>query len=138
MAALEAGRTVDQVHAKTKIDRWFLAKLANIASLKQAVREQGPLDKLTVGQVRSLKQAGFSDRQLARYLRSSEAVSFGSMMFLVACTTLSWLSDDEYTSSQRRGTQIQTQIQPEIRKQKTNTSDAVIPPQDQVILTKKN
>jgi hypothetical protein len=33
-AALERGYTVDTVHALTKIDRWFLHKLKNIALMK--------------------------------------------------------------------------------------------------------
>ena len=78
MAALESGRSVDAVHEKTRIDRWFLAKLANIVALKSAVRERGmrerPLESLSAPELRALKGAGFSDRQLARYLGSTEAV----------------------------------------------------------------
>jgi hypothetical protein len=35
--ALERGYSVDAVHALTKIDRWFLSKLKNIALMKAAV-----------------------------------------------------------------------------------------------------
>lgn len=34
-AALEEGRTVDDVHNLTRIDRFFLSKLRNIAMMKK-------------------------------------------------------------------------------------------------------
>ena len=71
-AALEDGWTVDQVHAATKIDKWFLSKLKNIAEMRKACMESGSPENLfgTNGHERmtSLKMAGFSDRQIARYL----------------------------------------------------------------------
>mmetsp|Transcript_10446 Transcript_10446/g.14786 ORF Transcript_10446/g.14786 Transcript_10446/m.14786 type:complete len:1543 (+) Transcript_10446:33-4661(+) len=70
--ALEQGWTIDQVHELTRIDKWFLSKLENIASMRKACLEAGSIDKLLETNARArmlaLKQAGFSDRQLARYL----------------------------------------------------------------------
>ena len=70
-AALERGWTVDQVHDLTKIDKWFLAKLKNIAVMRAAVKLGGSLDALLRDngrdRMRNLKMAGFSDRQIARY-----------------------------------------------------------------------
>jgi hypothetical protein len=73
--ALEQGWPLDRVHALTRIDRWFLAKLKNIATLRahcQALSRQGggsggllALDKAALLQ---LKQHGFADVQIARYL----------------------------------------------------------------------
>ena len=71
-AAFEQGWTVDQVHETTKIDRWFLNKLANIATMRKAVKSCNSLEELTAtngrDRLQSLKMAGFSDRQIARYL----------------------------------------------------------------------
>ena len=69
--AFEKGWTVDQVHDLTKIDRWFLNKLNNIALMRKAVKNGGSIEKLIAENPRdrlmSLKRAGFSDRQLAGY-----------------------------------------------------------------------
>lgn len=70
--ALEKGWTVDAVHAATKIDKWFLTKLENIAQMRRAVKKCANLQELTktngVERMRSLKIAGFSDKQIAHYL----------------------------------------------------------------------
>jgi len=66
--AFEKGWTVDRVHDLTKIDRWFLNKLNNIAMMRKAVIAGGSLDALTNTngreRLRMLKMAGFSDRQV--------------------------------------------------------------------------
>lgn len=66
--ALEEGWGVDKVHDLTKIDKWFLSKLQNIASMRNACVNCGNIDKLFaengVDRMRSLKIAGFSDRQV--------------------------------------------------------------------------
>lgn len=70
--ALEKGWSVDRVHDMTKIDRWFLHKLLNIAQLRQAVKAANSLENLVrnngYARMRKLKMAGFSDSQLARYV----------------------------------------------------------------------
>jgi carbamoyl-phosphate synthase small subunit len=70
--ALENGWSVDKVHDLTKIDRWFLSKLNNIATMRKAAMAAGSLDNLTSNngreRMRQLKMAGFSDRQIARYV----------------------------------------------------------------------
>lgn len=69
--ALEEGWTVDKVHELTKIDRWFLTKLHNIATMRKSVLAGGSLEALTATngreRFRQLKIAGFSDLQIARY-----------------------------------------------------------------------
>jgi len=71
-AALEDGWTVDEVHDATKIDKWFLSKLMNIAQLRNTCKmSKGINDLLStngVERMQTLKQAGFSDRQIARYV----------------------------------------------------------------------
>lgn len=66
--ALERGWSVDKVFELTKIDRWFLSKLMNIATMRQACKLAGSVSTLTeknaYGRLRALKMAGFSDRQV--------------------------------------------------------------------------
>lgn len=68
--AFEKGWTVDRVHDLTKIDKWFLNKLNNIAIMRAAVKAGGSLDALICTnakvRVRALKVAGFSDSQVRR------------------------------------------------------------------------
>ena len=70
--ALEQGWTVGRVHELTRIDRWFLSKLKNIAMMRGGLKKTKNLEELVKdngrGRLRTLKQAGFSDRQIARYL----------------------------------------------------------------------
>jgi carbamoyl-phosphate synthase/aspartate carbamoyltransferase len=69
--ALERGVSIDEVHSLTRIDRWFLSKLARIAAMKaDACRAR--LDQLGRGHMLALKAAGFSDRQLASYTGANE------------------------------------------------------------------
>ncbi|KAG5187780.1 multifunctional pyrimidine synthesis protein [Tribonema minus] len=72
MAAMEDGRTVDDVHNLSRIDRWFLAKLRNIALMRKAVKALPSPQSLNANSLRTLKCAGFSDLQLARYMSSKE------------------------------------------------------------------
>lgn len=67
--AFEIGWSVDKIHSITKIDKWFLSKLSNIATMRKAVKQGGSLDDLTSTngwhRLRELKIAGFSDRQVS-------------------------------------------------------------------------
>jgi carbamoyl-phosphate synthase large subunit len=70
--AFENGFTLDEVHALTHIDPWFLAQIEDI------VRVEMKLDDMTLNEVnaptlRELKRKGFSDRRLAKLLRTTEA-----------------------------------------------------------------
>jgi carbamoylphosphate synthase large subunit/anthranilate/para-aminobenzoate synthase component II len=71
-SALEQGWTVDAVYESTKIDKWFLSKLKNIAEMRQVTKDCGNLDDLVrengMDRMKSLKMAGFSDRQIASYV----------------------------------------------------------------------
>lgn len=66
--ALEEGWGVDKVHEHTKIDKWFLSKLENIARMRNACKACGDINKLFAengtDRMRSLKIAGFSDAQV--------------------------------------------------------------------------
>ncbi len=71
-AALEDGWTVDQVHDVTKIDKWFLSKLMNIANMKKECVRIGNIHRLFsengTERMKNLKMAGFSDLQIAAYV----------------------------------------------------------------------
>ena len=71
--ALEKGYTVDEINRLSRIDKWFLSRLKIISALK-ADAMRATLDQLNVNELRTLKCAGFSDRQIARYVGSSELV----------------------------------------------------------------
>ncbi|KAL4172766.1 hypothetical protein KRP22_007928 [Phytophthora ramorum] len=73
IAALDAGYTIDRVHQLTKIDKWFLSKLARISSLRQSV-PKFTLDTLSERFIRTLKVNGFSDRQIAAKLPNATAM----------------------------------------------------------------
>jgi carbamoyl-phosphate synthase large subunit len=70
--ALKAGMTVAELHSLTAIDLWFLDQLLQIVELESLLREVGSLAVIDTGLLRQAKQYGFSDRQLAVMLGSSE------------------------------------------------------------------
>ncbi len=68
--ALELGWSVDDVHALTKIDPWFLRQLADLLKLEQRIQAES-LDSLTADLLREAKRAGYSDVQLTHLLADS-------------------------------------------------------------------
>lgn len=66
--AFEAGYTVEQIHELTRIDKWFLQKLQHIMDLALAIKTVKRPEQLTKELLLELKQAGFSDYQIARIL----------------------------------------------------------------------
>jgi carbamoyl-phosphate synthase large subunit len=68
MQALQAGATVDQVHAATGIDPWFVDQLLLVAEVAEHVRTA---PELTADVLRFAKRHGLSDAQIAglRHLR---------------------------------------------------------------------
>ncbi|KAI1286513.1 dihydroorotate dehydrogenase, partial [Mortierella claussenii] len=69
--ALQQGYSVDRIWELTKIDKWFLNKLQNIIRLEKTLGNYGATD-LPVNLMRSAKQLGFSDRQIAIAISSNE------------------------------------------------------------------
>ena len=61
--ALRRGWGVERVHELTKIDRWFLSRIADIVSAEQVIRERG-LAGLDADTMMAAKQLGFSDAQI--------------------------------------------------------------------------
>jgi carbamoyl-phosphate synthase large subunit len=70
--AFEVGYTVERVHELTKIDNWFLTKLERITRMARALELVDSLEALPVYSLRRLKHAGFSDKQIAHRLGTSE------------------------------------------------------------------
>ena len=70
--AFAQGFTLDEVHALTSIDPWFLAQIKEIVDIELAL-EQRTLSDLDDRTVRELKRRGFSDRRLAFLLDTTEA-----------------------------------------------------------------
>src|ERR1700734_1322632 len=61
--AMRLGMSVEEIHDVSKIDPWFLDRIADIVGLEGMVRAHGlPPDS---GNFRALKAAGFSDARLA-------------------------------------------------------------------------
>ncbi len=59
---------LEGLHTQTGIDRWFLSKLRNIVIMEQRLAAHEPTPRL----LRSAKQMGFSDAQIARLRSSAE------------------------------------------------------------------
>jgi carbamoyl-phosphate synthase large subunit len=68
--ALRFGTSVDEIHEVTRIDPWFLERVAEIVALEDKVRRLGlPAD---AENLRLLKAAGFSDARLAALSGAAE------------------------------------------------------------------
>jgi carbamoyl-phosphate synthase large subunit len=70
--AFAMGLSVEEVFALTKIDRWFLVQIEQIVKIELEL-ETTTLDKIDAVTLRALKQKGFSDRRLARQLKTTDA-----------------------------------------------------------------
>ncbi|HLV27591.1 MAG TPA: carbamoyl-phosphate synthase large subunit, partial [Burkholderiaceae bacterium] len=70
--AFAQGFTLEEVHALTKIDPWFLAQIKQIVDIELAL-EQKTLSDVDYDTMWELKRRGFSDRRLAYLLDTAEA-----------------------------------------------------------------
>ncbi len=68
--ALRLGLSVDDIHASTKIDKWFLERMERIIAAENNVRDNGL--PTTAQDWMALKKLGFSDMQLANVTNTSE------------------------------------------------------------------
>ena len=69
--AFAMGLSVDEVFALTKIDRWFLVQIEQIVKIELEL-ETTTLEQIDAVTLRALKQKGFSDRRLARQLKTTD------------------------------------------------------------------
>ena len=76
--AFAAGWSIDRVYDLTKIDKWFLIQIEEIIklelSLDKFTEQHGAaaLEKLDEPTLRGLKKKGFSDRRLAKLLKTTD------------------------------------------------------------------
>ena len=68
--ALRSGMTINEVHAITKWDKWFLERMANIIAHEKAVQEDG-VPQNEAG-LRQLKSLGFSDKRISQLAKCDE------------------------------------------------------------------
>jgi carbamoyl-phosphate synthase large subunit len=66
------GLSIDQIHALTHIDPWFLHNLRELVLLEGRLRAAGDLDEVDDALFLEAKRNGFSDRQLAHLWNSEE------------------------------------------------------------------
>ncbi|ODV67475.1 carbamoyl-phosphate synthase [Hyphopichia burtonii NRRL Y-1933] len=71
-ALLHENYTVDQVHDLTKIDKWFLYKIMNIVNMYKELESVGDLSKINSDLMMRAKKLGFSDKQIALSVQSTE------------------------------------------------------------------
>ena len=70
--AFRCNVALDKIHGFTKIDPWFLAQIQDLVQQEQAIAEQN-LELLDLNALRKLKRSGFSDRRLAKLLKTDQA-----------------------------------------------------------------
>jgi carbamoyl-phosphate synthase large subunit len=76
--AFGMGLSVDEVYDLTKIDKWFLVQIEEIVKIEldldKLVEEKGAgaLAALDAATLRALKRKGFSDRRLAKLLKTTD------------------------------------------------------------------
>jgi len=73
-AAFRRGWSVDRVFALTRIDPWFLMHIQELAAYEDEIKSAGTLEDLAADPAlfRQAKEFGYSDRQIAWLLGSSE------------------------------------------------------------------
>ncbi|MES2190727.1 MAG: carbamoyl-phosphate synthase large subunit [Pseudomonadota bacterium] len=69
--AFAMGMSVDEVFALTKIDPWFLVQIEQIVKIELEL-ETTTIDRIDEVTLRALKQKGFSDRRLAKQLKTTD------------------------------------------------------------------
>lgn len=79
-AALDQGYSVSKLYQLTNIDPWFLYKLDNIHQFKEGKlktvdsvpSDPSKIDKNVIQLILGAKKLGFSDKQIAKYVKSTE------------------------------------------------------------------
>jgi carbamoyl-phosphate synthase large subunit len=70
-SAFEAGYSVDRIHELTKIDNWFLVKLKSIYDQMVDLKEFNKIEDISGELLKTIKQKGFSDFQIARFVNKA-------------------------------------------------------------------
>ncbi|MBS7810964.1 carbamoyl-phosphate synthase large subunit [Roseococcus pinisoli] len=69
--ALRAGVSVEDIHAATKFDPWFIREIGRIVDAEKEIRAKGL--PTTAQTMRRVKALGFSDKQLGKLIGKAEA-----------------------------------------------------------------
>jgi carbamoyl-phosphate synthase large subunit len=69
--AFREGMTLEQVHALTRIDPWFLVQIEDIVKTEKSLTGRS-LKGIAAPELRELKKKGFADRRLAKLLGTDE------------------------------------------------------------------
>jgi len=67
-SAFEAGYSIERIHELTKIDNWFLVKLKSIYDQMVELKEFDKFEDISQEMMKTIKQKGFSDFQIARFV----------------------------------------------------------------------
>src|SRR5690606_22983883 len=70
--SLKAGMTVQQLYETTGIDPWFGDQMKQLVECEEEIAAVGDISKIETDLLRRAKRWGYSDRQLATLLGSSE------------------------------------------------------------------
>ncbi|MBJ7432779.1 MAG: carbamoyl-phosphate synthase large subunit, partial [Gemmataceae bacterium] len=70
--AILDGMTIEEIHDRTKIDPWFLNNILDIIKQELKLRALKNINSVSHAEMLEAKQHGFSDRQLAAILLTSE------------------------------------------------------------------
>ena len=70
--AFKMGMTVEQVHELSDIDPWFLNHIRQLVEFEDKIRELSRLEDMDYAFMKQAKQHGYSDKQLAHWLDSTE------------------------------------------------------------------
>ncbi len=70
--AFEEGYTIERIQDLTKIDPWFLGKLKNIYDHSEELKKYNRIEEVPADVLRTAKQLGFSDFQIARFVENPE------------------------------------------------------------------
>ncbi len=73
--ALEEGFSIERIHELTKIDLWFLQKLQNIYKHSKEIGAYSDIKELPAEVLRTAKQKGFSDFQIARLIYKNSDIA---------------------------------------------------------------
>ncbi|MDD3354559.1 carbamoyl-phosphate synthase large subunit [Zoogloea sp.] len=69
--AFREGMSLEQVHALTRIDYWFLVQIEDIIKTEKSLMGRS-LKGINAAELRELKRKGFADRRLAKLLSTDE------------------------------------------------------------------
>ncbi|MCA9018570.1 MAG: carbamoyl-phosphate synthase large subunit, partial [Planctomycetaceae bacterium] len=70
--AFKQGMTTEQIHELSDIDPWFLNHIRQLVELEDQIRKLSRLEDMDYAAMKQAKQAGYSDKQLAFWLDSTE------------------------------------------------------------------